>query len=237
MSDSEKSKKEEIKERLIPDLDENQNQDQDQDQDQDQKKENELSEEIPVEIEDTLTLLEEELGAKQKKIDELLLLAGREAEYLNALKYQQAEFENYKRRTEKEKQEFADRRLEYFIMDLLPIKDALEVAIEHTHTHTPPPAPAEEKTNSDGLLKGLEITLKQINELLEREGLEEIKAAGLPFDPFRHEIIAREIIAKGEEHQENTVIDVMRKGYLFRGRVIRPAMVKIAITEDKSKSA
>lgn len=201
-----------------------------------QNEEKELSKDIPEpeEIEDTATILEEEqeqeAKAKLKELEELL--AEREAEYQNALKYQMAEFENYKRRTEKEKREFADSRLEYFIKDLLPIKDGLEVAIEHTHTHTP--VLAEEKTNSEGLVKGLEITVKQISELLEREGLEEIKATGEPFDPFRHEIIVKEK-AKDEEHPENTVIDVMRKGYLFRGRVIRPAMVKIAIDENNAE--
>jgi len=170
------------------------------------------------EIGDAVEILEEELEAKRKKVKEQL--TGKEEEYLSALQYQKAELENYKRRTEKEKQEFGKYLIKGFILDLLPIKDSLEVAIEH--------ARADE--NSEGLLKGMEMTVKQINELLKREGLEEIEADGEQFDPFKHEVVAKEI---AEDHPENTVIEVMRKGYMFHGKVIRPAMVKIAIKEQK----
>lgn len=175
-----------------------------------------LSEEKLEEIGDAVEILEEELEAKRKKVEELS--TGKEEEYLTALQYQKAEFENYKRRAEKEKQEFGEYLIKGFILDLLPIKDSLEVATGH----------AKENENSEGLVKGVEITVKQINELLKREGLEEIEADGEQFDPFKHEVVAKEIVKK---HPENTVIEVMRKGYMFRGKVIRPAMVKIAIRE------
>jgi len=179
--------------------------------------EQELSEEELEEISDTVEILEEEFETKRKKTEEVL--AGKEKEYLTALQYLKAEFENYKRRVEKEKREFGDYLLESFILDLLPIKDALEVAIAHT----------KENEQSGGLIKGVELTAKQINELLAREGLEEIQAEGMQFDPFRHEVVSKEL---AENHPENMVIEVLRKGYLFRGKVIRPAMVKIAIKEQ-----
>jgi molecular chaperone GrpE len=182
--------------------------------------ERKLSGEKLDEISDTVEILEEEFEIKRKKVEERS--KGKEEEYLTALKYLKAEFENYKRRAEKEKREFGDCRLEYFIQDLLPIKDALEIAIGH----------GKENENSEGLVKGVEISVKQINELFKREGLEEIKAEGEQFDPFRHEVVSKEIAKK---HPENTVIEVMRKGYLFRGKVIRPAMVKIAIKEQMDK--
>jgi molecular chaperone GrpE len=177
-----------------------------------------LSEEKLEEIGDAVAILEEELEAKRKKVKERL--TGKEEEYLNSLKYLKAEIENYKRRAEKEKQEFGEYLITGFIRDLLPIKDTLEVAIEH----------AKDNEQSEGLVKGVEMTVKQINELLKREGLEEIKAEGEQFDPFKHEVVAKEMVKK---HPENAVIEVMRKGYLFRGKVIRPAMVKIAIKEQK----
>lgn len=179
-----------------------------------------LGKENLEEIGDAIEILEEESEAKRKKVEELS--TGKEGEYLNSLKYLKAEFENYKRRAEKEKQEFGEYIIKGFIQDLLPIKDALEVAIGH----------AKENENSEGLVKGVEMTVKQINELLIREGLEEIKAEGEQFDPFKHEVVVKEIVKK---HPENAVIEVMRKGYLFRGKVIRPAMVKIAIREQKDK--
>ncbi len=189
-----------------------------------EEQELDLSEESLEEIGDAVEILEAELAAKRRKTDEILKgkEEGEEAkkaeEYLTDLKYLKAEFENYKRRAEKEKREFADYLLEGFVMELLPIKDNLEVAIGH----------AKENENSEGLVKGVEMTMKQFNELLEREGLEEIKADGEQFDPFRHEVVSK---AVDETHPENTVIEVIRKGYAFRGKVIRPAMVKIAIKE------
>ena len=178
--------------------------------------EHELTEEKLEAVEDAVAILEEEVEAKRKEVENLS--KGKDEEYLTTLQYLKAEFENYKRRAEKEKQEFADWRLEGFIQDLMPIKDALEVAIGH----------AKENAQSEGLVRGVEMTVQQINELLKREGVEEIKAEGAQFDPFRHEVVSKEIV---KNHPENTVIGVVRKGYLFRGKVIRPAMVKIAIKE------
>lgn len=175
-----------------------------------------LSAEKLEEIGDTVEILEEELETKRKKVKERS--KGKEEEYLTALQYQKAEFENYKRRAEKEKREFGNYRITSFIQDLLPVKDAFEAAIEH----------AKENENSEGLLKGMEMTVKQINELLKREGLEEIEADGEQFDPFKHEVVAKAIV---EDRPENTVIEVMRKGYMFRGKVLRPAMVQIATKE------
>lgn len=175
-----------------------------------------LSKEKQEEIRDAVEILEEELESKRSKVTERS--TGKVEEYLNSLKYLQAEFENYKRRTEKDKRDFGDYLIKGFILDLLPIKDGLEVAIGH----------AKENENAEGLLKGVEMTVKQINELLKREGFEEIEAEGEQFDPFKHEVVAKETV---EDPPENTVLDVMRKGYVFRGKVVRPAMVKIAVKE------
>ena len=168
-------------------------------------------------IGDAVEILEEELAEKRKKAEERS--KGKEEEYLTSLQYLKADFENYKRRTEKEKQEFGNCLRECFLLDLLPIKDALEVAIGH----------AKENNNSEGLVKGVEMTVKQINDLLKREGLEEIAAEGELFDPFRHEVVAKDVV---EGQPEDTVIDVLRKGYQFRGKVIRPAMVRIAMAKS-----
>ena len=181
-----------------------------------------LSKERQEEIRDAIEILEEALEAKRKKVKERS--TGKEDEYLNSLKYLKADFENYKRRTEKDKREFGEYLIKGFITDLLPIKDGLEVATGH----------ARANENSEWLLKGVEMTVKQITEQLKREGLEEIHAEGEQFDPFKHEVIAKETV---EDPPENTVIKVMRKGYIFRGKVIRPAMVKIAVKDYMDKQA
>ncbi len=176
------------------------------------------------EIGDAIEVLEEELEEKKRK----MTLQGAEEEakkaeeYSTELQYLRAEFDNYKRRAEKDKRAFADYILQCFIAELLPIKDYLELAMSH----------AKDNNTSEGLVKGVEMTVKQFKELLEREGLEEIKAEGEQFDPFRHEVVSKEVT---EAHPENTVIDVTRKGYLLHDTVIRPAMVKIAIRKNDEK--
>jgi molecular chaperone GrpE len=180
-----------------------------------------LTEEKLDAIGDAVEILEEELAEKHKKAEERS--KGKEEEYLTSLQYLKADFENYKRRTEKEKQEFGNCLRECILLDFLPIKDALEVAIGH----------AKENNNPEGLIKGVEMTVKQIDALLKREGLEEIAAEGEHFDPFRHEVVAKEA---AEDQPEDTVIAVLRKGYLFHGKVIRPAMVKIAMPKATDES-
>lgn len=188
-----------------------------------EKEEQALNEEELEEIRDAMEILTDELESKKTKAEAILRerKKGEEAEkYLTDLTYLKAEFENYKRRAEKDKRDFADYLLEGVIAELLPIEDNLEVAIEH----------AKENKHSEGLVKGVEMTLKQFKDVLGREGITEIKAEGEQFDPFRHEVVSKEL---SEGHAENTVIEVVRKGYLFHEKVIRPAMVKIAAIEEE----
>ncbi len=182
---------------------------------------NGLTEEKLEAIDDALEILEAELAEKQQKSKEHS--RGKESEYVSQLHYLRADFENYKRHMEREKCELGDRLRECFMRDLLPIQESLDVALDHA---------AQATGNSDGLMKGVELTLKQLTELMHREGLEEIQAVGEPFDPFRHEVVARAPAGDGEE--ENSVLDVLRKGYLLRGKVLRPALVKIAVNEEET---
>ncbi len=192
----------------------------------------ELSDEDLEEIGDAVEILERETEAKKGETEGILKGKEKEKEeeaekYLTDLTYLKAEFENYKRRVEKDKRDFADYLLEGAIAELLPIEDNLEVAIEHAKENK------NKNKHSKGLLKGVEMTLKQFKDILGREGVTEIKAEGEQFDPFRHEVVSKEV---SEGHAENTVIEVVRKGYLFHEKVIRPAMVKIAaIREEEEK--
>ena len=177
--------------------------------------EQEVSGEELEEIGDAVAILEEEAEAKKRKTEEIL--KGEEAgKYLTDLKYLKAEFENYKRRAEKEKREFADYLIEGVMMELVDVMDNLEAATEH----------AKENVQSEGLVKGVEMTLKRFKEVLEKEGVTEIKAEGEKFDPFGHEVVSKEV---NETYPENAVIEVIRKGYAHREKVVRPALVKIAV--------
>ena len=179
--------------------------------------ENESRDKEKEKIEDAIAILSEELESKKKEAEGIF----KGEQYLTELKYLKADFENYKRRMAKEKREAADNALECFITELLPIKDSLEAAIMHAKTNNKP----------EGLVKGVEMTIKQFEELLKRAGLEEIKAEGEKFDPFRHEVVTRE---ERDMQQENTITEVVRKGYVFHDKVLRPALVKLAVRKTSN---
>ena len=80
-------------------------------------------------------------------------------------------------------------------------------------------------------MRGVEMTLSRLKEVLHSEGIEEIPAErGKPFDPFRHEVVASE---ESEEYEEGTILEVLRKGYTFKGKVLRPALVKTVRSKRK----
>ena len=140
-------------------------------------------------------------------------------DYLERLKYLQADFENYRRRMEKEFAEVTQRSKENLVVNLLSVLDDLERAIETGKT----------TENTKALLEGVEMVHKRLSAVLEKEGLEEIDAVGRPFDPHMHEILVK---IPSEKCDEGTVIEESRKGFTLKGRVIRPSVVKIACKEE-----
>lgn len=128
---------------------------------------------------------------------------------------QAAEVENYKKRTEREKAEFFKRANEGLVKDLLPVLDNLERALAH----------ARENADLASLLEGMELVRSELLMTLERHGLETVEAMGQPFDPELHEAMMQQ---ENPELDENTVISEMQKGYLFQGRLLRPAMVVVS---------
>jgi molecular chaperone GrpE len=98
---------------------------------------------------------------------------------------------------------------------LLPVLDNFELAVSH----------AEQSRDFDGMLKGVEMVFGELREVLQGEGLVKIEAEGKPFDPERHEAV---VAVEQEGAEPGTVVDVVRTGYELRGRVLRPAMVKVA---------
>ena len=135
-------------------------------------------------------------------------------EYLNRLKYLQADFENYRKRMEKEIRETAQVSKERLVLNLLDAIDELELAIHS----------GRETENKQALLEGVEMTLKKMYSTLGQEGLAKIEAVGKPYDPKLHEVVIK---VPTKNHEENVVIEEVRKGYLLRDRVVRPSIVKI----------
>lgn len=136
-----------------------------------------------------------------------------------------AELENYKKRSEREKAEFLKRANENLLRDLLPVVDNLERALQHA-----------EQADKDSMLQGLELTHQELMKVLSRHGLERIEALGQPFDPERHEAMMQQ---EDLEAEPNTVINELQKGYLYHGRLLRPAMVVVSkrpeSTEDQEE--
>jgi molecular chaperone GrpE len=124
-----------------------------------------------------------------------------------------AEFENSRKRMEREREERERRALGPVFVDLLPVVDNLERALAA-------------RGGADDLRKGVELVARQLVEVLRRYGLAEIPAVGLPFDPRRHEAVARE---ESAAHAAPTVTAELQRGYWLNDRLLRPAMVRVAV--------
>lgn len=133
-----------------------------------------------------------------------------------------AEFDNFKKRSERELGEFRKFANERLIKDLLPVMDNLERAIESS---------TDDAANS-GIIEGVEMTLKEIYKVLERFNLKCLESEGKAFDPNFHQAVLQE---ETDEYPDNEVIKVMQKGYILHDRLIRPAMVVVAKAKTKSE--
>lgn len=158
---------------------------------------------------------EQEIGMLKAQVEEKAKLA--EENYDRFLRAQ-AELENYKKRVEREKSTLVKYGNEEFIKAILPIIDSLERALDHT--------PGENSDGiSDGLLEGIKITLNQLLQVLEKFGVTPIASVGKPFDPSKHEAMMQ---VESTDHEPNTVVSELQKGYFLNDRLIRPAMVSVA---------
>jgi molecular chaperone GrpE len=158
----------------------------------------------------------EEVEASDDAIAADLGKARAEAEsYLDDLRRLQADFDNYRKRTLREQTARAASASQALVTRLLPVLDNFELAV----------SAAEQSRDFDRMLKGVEMVFGELREVLEGEGLVKIEAEGKPFDPERHEAV---IAVEQEDTEPGMVVDIVRTGYELRGKVLRPAMVKVA---------
>lgn len=148
---------------------------------------------------------------------------GKSEDYLNKLKYLQAEFENYQKRVKREVAESIQFGNQKLITELLTVLDELEYAIDA----------GKSSNDKEALIQGVEITLKKLYGILEKEGLSKIEAVGKPFDPLRHAAVQKISGGNGEE----TVVEEIRKGFTLKGKVIRPSLVKVATKPSNSSNS
>ena len=127
-----------------------------------------------------------------------------------------AEFDNYRKRTEREKREWSDATTAEVLRDVLPILDDLERALA---------APPAEDGGDTGLRAGLELIRRQFGEALKRRGVEPIEAIGQDFDPLWHEAVAHQ---PADGRRDGEITDELRRGYRIGQRLLRPAQVRVA---------
>ena len=147
-------------------------------------------------------------------MEEMLKAAELKAqEHYDAWMYAKAESENIRRRAHDDIDKARKFALEKFSSDLLAVKDSMEAAL------------AVDSATVESYKNGVELTLKQLNSVFERFNVNEIAPVGEKFDPHRHQAIS---MVESAEHEPNTVISVLQKGYLLHDRVLRPALVVVA---------
>lgn len=149
-------------------------------------------------------------------LGEIAALEEQRDAYLEALRQLQADFENYKKRIVRDQLDDADAKSAKLIEDLLPVIDNFQLAMGVIE---------ESDSGTKKLIKGLELVHSELFQVLEKQGLEIIEANGALFDPEIHDAVTHE---DNNEHEQEVVVEVLRPGYKVRGRVIRPAMVKVA---------
>lgn len=157
-------------------------------------------------------------SAFEKTIEEL---KKQRDDYYDRLLRKQADFENFRKRTEKDKREFQQYALTDFMLELVAILDNFDRAVSH----------AEDQVGAE-YRKGIDLIHRQLRDLLEKRGLRAMETHGKPFDPMVHEAILRE---HHDELPESTILQELQKGYYFRDKLLRPAMVKVSFRDEKEQ--
>jgi len=157
----------------------------------------------------------EQPEASAKATDEVARLKA-EVEHLREMYLRKlAEFDNFRKRTDRERQELKRTAAEGLVSELLPVLDNFERAVRHA-----------EESEPAAFREGVAMIARQFADLLERAGLEAIDPSGGQFNPEQHEAVQR---IEGSEYAPGTVVSVFSKGYTFGGRLLRPAMVAVAV--------
>jgi molecular chaperone GrpE len=163
--------------------------------------------------------LREDLSNMEKTLEDE---RKRNEEYLTNLRYLQADFENYRKRVEREIRDLEEFSTLGLVKKLIPVLDDLELAVA-----------SATKAEDAGLVEGVKMVQKSLSSALESEGLETIEALGKPFDPASHEAVDK---VQGKDNSEDIVVEEMRKGYTFKGKVLRPSAVKVEMAARQEKA-
>ena len=163
---------------------------------------------VSIELEDKSI---KEVGSTQADLDDM------KCKYLRLY----AEFENYKKKVQKDREEFAKYANESIAYELLPVIDNLEMALKH--------ASEGGAETAGSLAQGVENTLREMNRTLEKFGIAAIEALNREFDPAYHHAMSQ---IERSDMENNTVANEFRKGYLYKDKVLRPSLVAVSKKKD-----
>jgi len=167
--------------------------------------------------------MDEEQKEQPVDLEHLLdLEKKRSEEYLTRLKYLQADFDNLKKRFDRQTEQVKNYCTERLVIQLLDVVDELEIALKA----------AQCATSAQPLIDGVQMTLKKLRKVLEQEGVCPIESEGKDFDPSRHNAIAA---VERDDVDGCVVAEEVRKGYIMKDKVIRPSIVKVAVKSSKSQ--
>ncbi|MGZ4134629.1 MAG: nucleotide exchange factor GrpE [Tumebacillaceae bacterium] len=156
----------------------------------------------------------EDSRTREELLAELQKVTAEADDYKTRYLRAQADFDNFRRRSRQEKEEFAAYANVKIIEELLPVIDTFEMALK-----------SSENTDAKTILIGVDMVHRQLMTVLDNYGLQPIPAVGQPFDPNLHEGIMK---VESGDHPANTVVEELRKGYKVKDKVVRPSMVKVS---------
>ncbi len=170
--------------------------------------------------EETSAQTEEAVPEQMAEADnkEVLELKRQSEEYYNRLLRMQADFENYKTRIAREREDMYNNALETITAQLLPVVDNMERAVD---------AFRKDKLD-EKYISGVEMVCNQIVDILGKNGVKEIEAMDKDFDPNLHHAVMQ---VPGEDEDENKIKEVFQKGYILGNKVIRPSLVKVSVKQ------
>jgi molecular chaperone GrpE len=154
---------------------------------------------------------------------EIQKLKAEKEELMQTMIRRQADFENFRKRTERDRHEEGRRGVERLIMDLIPVLDAFDHALQ-----------AHDDPAYEEYRKGVTLIRKQLWDSIARHGVQRIEAAGKIFDPHQHQAIER---LESEDFPDGFIVHVFQDGYTFHGRVLRPAIVRVAVNSKEGEKS
>jgi molecular chaperone GrpE len=161
-------------------------------------------------------------GGEPSLAEQLEKLKAEKEELLQTMIRRQADFENFRKRTERDRFEEGRRGVERLVGDLIPVLDAFDLALK-----------AHDDPAYEEYRKGITLIRKQLWDAIAKHGVQRIEAAGKMFDPHQHQAIER---LETEEFPDGFIVAVFQDGYVIHGRVLRPAIVRVAVHSGEGKN-